>query len=146
MGYNTIMTRDDDTFIDLYERPRIANENHADLFISIHANSTGSNNSAINGVEMLYVPQGNSLVKEGDQAPFAKLMLKEVLKATGAHNRGIVQRPKLVVLRETSMPAVLVEAGFLSNAKEEQLLFTESYQDKIVDAMVRAVNKYFDMY
>ncbi len=146
MGYNTIMTRDDDTFIDLYERPRIANENHADLFISIHANSTGSNNSAINGVEMLYAPQGTSLVKEGEQAPFAKLMLEEVLKATGAHNRGIVQRPKLVVLRETSMPAVLVEAGFLSNAKEEQLLFTESYQDKIVDAMVRAVDKYFDVY
>ena len=144
MGYNTIMTRDDDTFIDLYERPRIANENYADLFVSIHANSTGS--SAINGVEMLYAPQGTSQVKEGEQYPFAKLMLDEVLKATKAHSRGVIQRPKLVVLRETSMPAVLVEAGFLSNAKEEQLLFTESYQDKIVDAMVRAVDKYFDMY
>lgn len=146
LGYNTIMTRDDDTFIDLYERPRIANENYADLFISIHANSTGSNNSAINGVEMLYAPRGTSQVKEGDQYPFAKLMLDEVVKATGAHNRGVVQRPRLVVLRETKMPAVLVEAGFLSNAKEEKLLFTESYQDIIVEAMVNAVEIYFDMY
>ncbi len=143
LGYNTIMTRDTDVFIDLYERPRIANENYADIFISIHANAHGS--SSIAGAQMLYCPAFDSQVKEGDQYPFAEVMMNEFLKGTGAEDKRIVQRPKLVVLRESKMPAVLVEAGFLSNDREEKLLFTESYQDKIVDSMVKGVERYFEM-
>ncbi len=139
LGYNTIMTRDTDVFIDLYERPRIANENHADIFISIHANAF-PNNSSIQGIEMLYFP--SSEAEKANSLP--KIMLKEMVKGTGAKNRGTIKRPKLVVLRETKMPAVLVEAGYLTNAKEEKLLFTESYQDKIVNSMVSGVEEYFE--
>lgn len=143
LGYNTIMTRETDVFIDLYERPRIANENYADIFVSIHANA--HNNGDIAGVQMLYCPSYDSQVKDEDQYPFAEVMHNELLAGTGAYDRRIVKRPKLVVLRETKMPAVLVEAGFLSNSAEEKLLFTESYQDKIVDSMVKGVEKYFEM-
>lgn len=144
LGYNTIMTRDTDVFVDLYERPRIANDNYADIFISIHANAF-SNNSAIEGIEVLYCPSNNSNLKREDQHPLSKIMLEELLKGTGAKSRGIIKRPKLVVLRGSIMPAVLVEAGFLTNYKEEELLFTESYQDIIVDSMVRAVVEYFEI-
>lgn len=144
LGYNTIMTRDTDVFIDLYERPRIANENYADVFVSIHANAF-TNNPAIEGIEVLYAPSYDSETKKENPHPFSKIMLEELLNATGAKSRGTIKRPKLVVLRESKMPAVLVEGGFLTNVREEQLLFTENYQDKIVDAMVKAVERYFEI-
>lgn len=144
LGYNTIMTRDTDMSVDLYERPRIANEKYADIFVSIHANAF-TNNPSINGIEVLYCPSYSSDLKSEDQHPLSQVMLDELLKGTGANSRGTIKRPKLVVLRESRMPAVLVEAGFLTNHQEEKLLFTESYQDKIVDSMVKGVEKYFEM-
>lgn len=140
LGYNTIMTRDTDVFIDLYERTRIANNNNADIFVSIHANAF-SNNSSIEGIEVLHYPSSTSDSKHS----LHQIMLDELLKGTGAKSRGTIKRPKLVVLRETKMPAVLVEAGFLTNPKEEKLLFTDSYQNIIVDSMVKGVEKYFEM-
>lgn len=144
LGYNTIMTRDTDEFIDLYERARIANDNYADIFVSIHGNA--HDNKSISGIQVLYCPATQSEKKEVDQHPFAKLIMDELLKATGAVDKGIIQRPNLVVLRETKMPAVLVETGFLSNAVEDKLLFTEEYQYKIVDAIIKGIEKYFEMY
>ncbi|MBU5256132.1 N-acetylmuramoyl-L-alanine amidase family protein [Tissierella praeacuta] len=143
-GYNTIMTRDKDEFIDLYERARIANDNYADVFVSIHGNA--HDNRSIAGIQVLYCPATNSSKKEVDQHPFAKIIMEELLKATGAADKGIIQRPNLVVLRETKMPAVLVETGFLSNEAEERLLYTEEYQYKIVDAIIKGIEKYFEMY
>ncbi|MSU00268.1 N-acetylmuramoyl-L-alanine amidase family protein [Tissierella pigra] len=142
LGYNTVMTRDTDEFIDLYERARIANDNNADLFVSIHGNA--HDNRSIAGVQILYCPATKSSIKEVDQHPFAKAIMEEILKETGAVDKGIIQRPNLVVLRETKMPAVLVETGFLSNAQEEQLLFNEEYQYKIVSGIIKGIQKYFE--
>lgn len=143
LGYNTIMTRDTDVFVDLYERARIANDANADLFVSVHGNSHGS--SAHAGIQVLYCPAFKSDFKEVDQHPFAKAMMTALLEGTGAIDKGIIQRPNLVVLRETKMPAVLVEAGFLSNLAEEKLLFTENYQNKIVDSIVKGIENYLEM-
>ncbi len=142
LGYNTIMTRDTDEFIDLYERARIANDNYADVFVSIHGNA--HDNKSIAGIQVLYCPATKSEKKEVDQHPFAKSIMDELLKGTGAADKGIVQRPNLVVLRETKMPAVLVEVGFLSNAAEEKLVFTDDYQYKIIDSIIRGIEKYFE--
>lgn len=144
LGYNTLMTRDTDVDVDLYERARIANDNYADVFVSIHGNA--HDNKSISGIQVLYCPATQSEKKEIDQHPFAKVIMDELLKATGAVDKGIIQRPNLVVLRETKMPAVLVETGFLSNAAEDKLLFTEEYQYKIVDAIIKGIEKYFEMY
>lgn len=144
LGYNIVMTRDTDKAVGLYDRANIANGVNADLFVSIHGNSHV--NKSIAGVQVLYCPAGQSKVKEGDQHPFAKVMMEELLKGTGAVDKGIVQRPNLVVIRETKMPAVLVEAGFLSNAAEDKLLFTPSYQEKIVNSIVKGIEKYLEMY
>lgn len=143
LGYNTIMTRNTDVFVDLYERAGIANDANADLFVSIHGNSHTSKTHA--GIQVLYCPAFNSDFKEVDQHPFAKAMMTALLEGTGAIDKGIIQRPNLVVLRETKMPAVLVEAGFLSNSAEEKLLFTESYQNKIIDSIVKGIENYLEM-
>ena len=143
LGYNTLMTRDTDEFIDLYERARIANDNYADIFVSIHGNA--HDNKSIAGIQVLYCPATKSEKKEIDQHPFAKIIMEELLKGTGAADRGIIQRPNLVVLRETKMPAVLVEVGFLSNAAEEKLVFSEEYQSKIIESIIRGIEKYLEI-
>lgn len=144
LGYNTLMTRSSDVFIDLYERARIANASNGDIFVSIHANA--HDNKTIGGIQVLYCPATQSEKKDIDQHPFAKTIMTELLKVTGAEDRGIIQRPKLVVLRETNMPAVLVEVGFLSNPAEEKLITNEAYQYKIIEGIIKGIENYFKVY
>ncbi len=140
-GYNTLMTRDKDVFIKLSNRANIANESFADIFISIHANSAG--NKSAHGMEVLYNPNHDKANKTRNEERLAKSILDEMIKETGAHNRGIVKRPNLAVLRQTKMPASLVEIGFLSNTKEEKLIIDDEYQNSIVNAIVKGVEKFF---
>ena len=144
MGYNVIMTRSDDTFVDLYERANIANRNNADLFVSVHHNSTINN--ATNGLEILYCPRGSGSGKTQDQYPLAETMSKSILSKTGGVDRGIIQRPGLVVIRESNMPAVLVEVGYLSNNEEEKRIISDAYQNKVAEGIVLGIQNYLDMY
>lgn len=144
-GYNTVLTRDTDKYIGLYDRPKMANEIGADIFISIHGNYVA--NSAVSGIETLYCPSQRGVVKKNeDQYPLAEKIQKHLINATNAVDRKVKSRPELVVLNRTQMPAALVEVGFLSNPTEESLLITESYQNKIVDAIKDAVVEYFKVY
>lgn len=134
IGYKVYMTRDDDTYVELKNRAEIANNLGANAFLSIHINANGKQDPK--GVEMLYVPDVR------DNKTFAQILQTEVCKATGAKSIGIIERPNLVVIRETKMPAVLAELGFLTNPGEERLLLDEAYQDKLVQGMYNAITKY----
>ncbi len=143
-GYNVIMTRDGDTNLGLYGRSGLANEYFADVFISVHGNSIAGN-KGINGLEVYYWPQNRSNIKTYEQYPFAKAIHDEIVKATGGTSRGI-KTNSFVVIRETKMPAVLIETGFLSNPEEENLLFNGDYQNKIVEGIIKGVESYFEIY
>ncbi len=134
IGYNVYMTRVDDTYVGLDNRAEIANKLGANAFLSIHLNANGI--SSPKGVEMLYVLDAR------DSKGLAQLLQTEVAKATGASSRGLTQRPNLVVIRKTAMPAVLAELGFLTNPTEERLILDEAYQDKLVQGMYNAIIKY----
>lgn len=150
-GYKVYLLRDKDYYVDLYERAYRVNEKKADLFISIHYNAMGKKKSEISGIETLFYPSDKmenidenfrvGIPNRGNRQ-FAKTMQSELIKFTNAKNRGIVERPKLIVTREVSMPAVLVECGFLDNETELNKVKTESYQQKLVNAMVSGVEKY----
>jgi N-acetylmuramoyl-L-alanine amidase len=143
-GYNVIMTRTDDTFVDLYSRPRLANEMNADLFISMHANSNIK--SSITGLEVLYCPATSSELKLEDQFPFADRIYASILNSTRTPGRGVFKRSELVVLRETIMPAVLIEIGYLSNSQEESMVRDPRYQASVVQGIVDGVNQYLSEY
>ena len=145
LGYNVLMTREDDTYIGIYDRADFANKANADLFISFHANASGRDTS-INGVEVLYCPAYKGDKEEEEQYPFAKSILDFYLKGTGANNRGIKQRADLPVVRMTKMPAVLLEVGYLTNEEEEKLIIDDKYQDKISDSVVKGIENYFEIY
>lgn len=141
-GYNVLMTREGDTTLDNYERANFANRNLASLFLSIHANS--AENFSAKGIEVLYAPAPKSTFKENGQKLFTESIIEEVSRSTGAKARGIIERPKLVVVRETKMPSLLLEVGFLSNPEEERLVTNSDYQNKIVSGITSGINKYFD--
>ena len=73
----------------------------------------------------------------------AKEVQTELIAATGARDRGVKTNTTFYVLKHTKAPAVLVEAGFISNNEEAKLLFASKYQDKIAKAIVNGVEKTF---
>lgn len=143
-GYTVLMTRYDDSHIDLEDRSNIANDNFADIFISIHGNSF--TNSAVNGIEVLYTPVVGDPIKDNIEKKLAQSLLDNVIKETGANNRGLVKSPRLVVTRKAKMPAALVEVGFLSNPKEEKLIANPDYQNNIINGIVKGIEVFFEDY
>lgn len=131
-GFKTYITRDDNRYVDLYQRPNIANKLNADLFVSIHINAFSS--PTAQGIEVLYKEDASR-----DNKSFAKNMQGYLLSYLNGIDRGIKNRPRLVVLKNTMMPAVLAELGFLTNADEEQLLIRDEYLEKAANAMYRSI-------
>jgi N-acetylmuramoyl-L-alanine amidase len=131
-GMTVIATRTDDVFLELSERVAIANEAAADLFISIHVNSF-PDNPLVTGSETYYYSE------EGRK--FAAIAQKQLIAATGFNDRGIKTAP-LYVIRHTTMPAVLIETGFISNPAEEEALNSNAMQKRIARAIVDAIKEY----
>ncbi len=99
----------------LVERVREAEEFDADMFLSLHVNSA-SNPNATGNEALVYGPGSTESIGLGEE------ILEQLTLTTGLRNRGIIYRPGLYVLRETSMPALLVEMGFISNPYDAELL------------------------
>ena len=122
---NVIYTRDQDYYISPSTRARIANEADADYFLSIHRNSTPVPDS-YSGVETL-------VYQNGGEAGKIAANIAAQLKAVGFQDLGITERPNLTVLRNTAMPAVLVEVGYINTATDNTFL------DENFDAIARAI-------
>ena len=112
-GQRVIMTRALDVFVPLGERSEISNRNNADLFVSIHRNS--SSNTAANGVDNFV-----STAAPDNTIGHAFSVLDKVVDAGVQRNRG-VKRDNFAVLRNTHAPAMLLEMGFITNAGDNQL-------------------------
>lgn len=176
-----IYTRKTDRFIPLHQRAKIANENKADFFISIHCNA--NNSSKIYGTETyvmgLHKSQANlevaklenaSILKEDDYSShyegfnpnsaeayiifslyqnafldeslnLAAKVQKQFKDRVGLRDRGVYQAG-FWVLYKTTMPGILVEAGYLSNTKDEKFLKTKDGQTYIASAIYRALKEY----
>ena len=128
-GQRVIMTRSTDVFIPLAERSAISNNNNADLFVSIHRNS--ATNSAANGVDNFI-----STTASATAALYASNVLSEVVNA-GVQNNGGVIRANFAVLRNTRAPAMLLEVGFISNARDNQL-FDQNF-NAYAEAIARGI-------
>lgn len=137
MGYQVVLTREEDEKISLTERVRVARRAHADIFVSIHQNS--SDISGARGVEAYY---SGKCAKE-DSERLAKLLHEQVLSETGANKRTVYEWEEFLVVRESVMPACLIETGFLTNASERQRLADASYQGKIADGIASGIDEYF---
>lgn len=141
-GYEVVMTRnesDRETISvsqSLANRVNLANSLNADLFVSIHHNSAGS--TSANGVETYY----SSNNKNSNNIAFSKNIATKINNAivskTGQYNRG-AKDGNLYVCRNTDMPSVLVEMGFLSNPNEALKCASDSHQDAAASAIAEAI-------
>lgn len=133
-GAAVVLTRNDDYFISLFERSFTANSLHADLFVSLHANSHPSK-PEVRGLEVYYY-QGRI-----EACLLAQKVEKRILECIKIPSLG-VKTNDFAVIRETMMPSVLVEAGYLSNFQEENLINTEKFKDGIANGVFKGILDY----
>jgi N-acetylmuramoyl-L-alanine amidase len=119
-GMDVILTRIDDTYVSPLERAYMANSEGADLFVSIHRNSSPTPNT-YSGVETLIYDE------DGIKEDIAK-KINENLEGVGFTNLGVDIRTDLAVLRRTQMPSLLVEVGFI-NTEADNSIFDENFDD-----------------
>jgi len=134
----TYMIRDDDRFIGVYERALIANKMNASLFLSIHNNSLQY--PSYRGTMTLYYPSADNSGKFTGK-DFAGILNAELVKMLGTVNHGIVERPGLAAIRETVMPASIVEIAYLTNVKDRTLLRSSAFRQKAAQALCNSVLK-----
>lgn len=175
-GYRVTMTREDDASLELETRPRLANQAQADLFVSIHVNS--SNNRKLAGFETYYLDLAtdpaaaetaarenygtgggvgslddilDEIVKNANkresrdlaQAIQDSLVLQMSRFYPDIRDLGVKHAP-FVVLVGAQMPAVLVEASFVSNAQEEERLRDPEYRQRVADAIHVGIENYIE--
>jgi N-acetylmuramoyl-L-alanine amidase len=132
---NVVLTRRTDEYVSLSKRTEIANDGRATLFVSIHANSCDK--EEVSGFEIYYAENGSE--KEGLAA--AGFIQQSIRRAVSAKDRGIRERGYMV-LAQTKCPSVLIEVGYLSNAREASLLSKVPYRRKLADGIARGIIAY----
>lgn len=137
MGYQVILTRDSDQALTLNRRVRAAKRAHADIYVSIHQNS--SELSRVNGIELYY----SSAHAGDDSRRLSEMIHGSAIQNTGAKARSIFEWEEFYVIREAAMPACLIETGFLTNSAERSRLKTSDYQEKIADGIAAGIDQYF---
>ncbi|HOD93692.1 MAG TPA: N-acetylmuramoyl-L-alanine amidase [Clostridia bacterium] len=135
-GIKVFMTRNTDEYVGLYERAHIANKIQASLFISIHSNAFA--NSNLKGIMTLVYPSSDQSNNSSGKTLGMKIH-KNLISKTDAIDRGIIDRPNLVVLNSTKMPAALVECGFMTNPDELYLLQTDEYQNILAQGIAQGI-------
>ena len=130
-GVEVVMNRDTDVFVDFKETAKHANNVNPDVFVSIHNNSSTS--SSAYGIESFY--------SKDIDINFGTGIHNRLIYNTGAYNRGF-KKDTYYVTNHTTMPAILVEGGFLTNAEEAAKLKQDYYQEAIANAIVDGVMEY----
>ena len=129
-----IMTRNTDDFISLEGRTDMANDVNADLFVSIHANAINLSRPDVNGLETYYYKSKNG-------RRLAEIIHWSILNGVNIDNRGIRQA-RFFVLRHSTMPAVLVEVGFLTGAVDSSRLKNPNHRRQMAEAIARGIVEY----
>ena len=147
-GMNVYLLKDDDSYMNKYERARIANELNADFFVSVHNNSSVS--STPKGTEVLYYAKINE-AGLGETAAYgisssfvAKYVQAEMVSALGTIDRGVTNKPSLAVLNKTNMPAIVIEGAFLSNPEDLKKMLHEEYADRYAYAAAKGIINAFN--
>jgi len=133
-GARVVLTRSDDTFVSLEERVRITNNTAPTLFLSVHINAMESA-SDIRGIETYYLTEQSRLL--------ADAVHECLISGLAAPDRS-VRKARFYVIKNTPVPAILAEVGFISNQNERDKLISSDYQMKIAEALEHGVILYLD--
>ena len=155
-GWNVVLTRTNDSELSLSERVAVADRVNADLFLSLHFNS-GTPNPNLAGLEtycLTPVGMPSNLLRAYEDNPlqaypnnafdeenlqYAVNLHRVLLNATNASDRGVRRARFMSVLRGQKRPAVLIEGGYLSNAKEARNIASAAYRQTMAEAVAKAL-------
>lgn len=155
-GFDVRASRESDIHLYLHERAAMANKIQPDIFFSIHYNAMGGNNIHARGIEtFIYHRVASGFGQETNRNNFntndpriaeslklADAIHKNVINDTNMRDRG-VKGNNFHVLRETTVPAALIELGFIDNLADNAIIRTEAYHQKAADAIVKGIVEYF---
>jgi N-acetylmuramoyl-L-alanine amidase len=133
-GVNAVLSRSDDRDLDLEPRVQLARQVNATIFVSIHANSISLSRPDISGIETYFYSSSAS-------ERLARIVQRNLLQTTGATDRG-VHTARFYVLRRTTMPAILIEIGFVTGQEDAARLSTANYRTLLAEAITRGILEY----
>lgn len=149
-GFKTVMTRTDDTFVELTDRAKIANDNYADLFFSIHHDYSPDPTSQ--GAFVIYPSYKVSSISEStiSESIEAATYLKKALLNQGFKDRrngtdASISGHTLAVLRQSQTRSILAEIGFMSNTQDLAKITSDEFQRSMAKEMAKQIKAYFGM-
>jgi len=140
-GADVVMTREDqNTAVSNVRRAEIAAEGGADLFIRLHCdNSSNANKRGIH----VYIPLSSTNARQVADSKtyltYGEALYNAMCEATGIHRGSVIQNNAYVASNWATMPAFLVEMGYMSNKEDDLLLSSEEYQEAIIQGMVNGL-------
>lgn len=140
LGYRVLMTRSDDSSVELIERAVFANDCKCDLFVSVHYNSAP--NAQASGIEVYFFHSKEKPQRAKASELLGQYVLNGVIEQTQAKARG-VRKGNFAVIRETNMPAILIEGGFLTNESERDNILQATYRRKVALGIAQGIEHYF---
>jgi N-acetylmuramoyl-L-alanine amidase len=142
VGAKVILTRTDDSYVGLPERPAVADKYSADFFISIHCNALGIPDK-MTGIETYY-HSGQASSRALASAIHTCVIQRTGMKDRGAHQDTKLHQTGLSVLRNANVPAILIECGYIDCAVDRSKLCDDSYKSKLAQAVVEGLRDYVE--
>lgn len=139
-GVNSVLTREEDRFVALDARPQIANRLGADMFISIHINSTGGKKTW-SGIQTYY-HMNNAVSRALAKAVQSALVETLSLPDRGVRSDRTLYRTGLAVLRYAQVPAILVEVAYINHPGDASLLAQPEFRQKVAEAIFEGIRRF----
>ena len=154
-GFKVILTRSTDSFISLYDRVKIANRQQNALFLSVHFNAGGAGTGletytlsprgvpsmAADGPSVTDLVALPGHINDSENIALATATHASMVVRSRMYDRGI-KRARFVVIRDITIPGVLVEGGFLTNMNDAKLIATPAYRQQMAASLLQAVQNY----
>ena len=144
-GYKVVMVRTTNSGkYSCVDRAKVANNSNAAVFLRVHANAAPKTPSQ-NGAMTICITEDNEFVPEmyKRSRQLSDLILREYIKAVGCYNEGVWERDDMIANNWSKVPTTLIELGYMTNAREDQLMQTPSYQEKMVNGLLNGIDSYF---
>lgn len=143
-GYNVVLTRTDSSSAhSCIDRAQVANDNHADAFIRLHANAAES--AAPEGAMTINITANNPYTKATytQCRKLSDCVLDAYCSATGAKREGVSERDDLTGNNWATVPTTLIEVGYMTNPDEDKRMQTDAYQAKMVQGIANGIDQFF---
>ena len=144
-GYKVVMVRTKNSgSYSCIDRAQVANKNNAAIFLRVHANAAPKDRSK-NGAMTICITKNNPFTPETykQSRQLSDIMLAQYVKATGCYNEGVMETDTMMGNNWSEVPTTLIELGYMTNKKEDALMQTAAYQEKMLAGLVNGIDAYF---